>query len=155
MKLHWSVKQGGINVETYTKSTCSHQASVLLWLVEWEWLDENLNGWMINGQVSSDALWLHIVPPDYTFRLPKLHLCIWGVNRSVLPVCVFCPCVILPVFMFCPCIMLPMSVFLNYQCLCSAHVGHCQSCANCTPLFSSDLTCMFILRWPYAVARAL
>ena len=21
-------------------------------------------------------------PPDYTFRLPKLHLCIWGVNRS-------------------------------------------------------------------------
>ena len=55
---------------------------MLLWLVEWEWLDENLNGWMINGQVSTDALWLHIVPPDYTFRLPKLHLCIWGVNRS-------------------------------------------------------------------------
>ena len=24
MKLHWSVKRGGINVETYTKSTCSH-----------------------------------------------------------------------------------------------------------------------------------
>ena len=24
MKLRWSVKQGGINVETYTKSTCSH-----------------------------------------------------------------------------------------------------------------------------------
>ena len=29
-----------------------------------------------------DALWLHTGPPDYTFRLPKLHLCILGVNRS-------------------------------------------------------------------------
>ena len=25
MKLRWSVKQGGINIETYTKSTCSHK----------------------------------------------------------------------------------------------------------------------------------
>ena len=42
-----------------------------IWMCEW-----------LIGQVSTDALWLHIVPSDYTFRLPKLHLCIWGVNRS-------------------------------------------------------------------------
>ena len=30
MKLRWSVKQGGINVETYTKSTCSQNKLSLL-----------------------------------------------------------------------------------------------------------------------------
>ena len=51
----------------------SENDSMRIWMCEWS-----------IGQVSTDALWvwLHIVPPDYTFRLPKLHLCIWGVNRS-------------------------------------------------------------------------
>ena len=41
-KLRWSVKQGGINVETYTKSTCSHVYKSNTW-TKTGWLYFRLN----------------------------------------------------------------------------------------------------------------
>ena len=63
MKLRWSVKRGGINAETYTKSTCSHRISSLLRLtcslhavccdwyaVCWDWLAVYMQSAVIDMQ---------------------------------------------------------------------------------------------------------
>ena len=48
------------------------QSFLCVILTRWEWESECMN----DKSVSADVLWRHIVPPDYTFRLPKLRLCI-------------------------------------------------------------------------------
>ena len=42
-----------------------------------QWESECVNDKLVKFQLMHYQL-MHIVPPDYTFRLPKLHLCIFG-----------------------------------------------------------------------------